>query len=612
MAPPLININDIRLTFGGNDLFSDVSVAIGERDRLCLVGRNGGGKSTLLKIIAGEIEADGGERFVQPGCKVAYLAQEPRFADYATVEDYVLAALEDHEQDYAYRADMLLDAVKIDPKADPNTLSGGEGRRTAIARALIADPQVLLLDEPTNHLDLPTIEWLESEIKAFRGAVVVISHDRAFLNAISNGVLWLDRGVLRRNDQSFALFDEWSEEVYRKEAEERAKLDKLIAQESVWAVQGITARRKRNQGRLRRLYEMRHERSEQVGRIGNVSLASETGSTSGKVVIEATDIGKSWDDKHIISGFSTRILRGDKVGIIGPNGAGKTTLLKILTGQTEPDEGTVKIGTNLTPTYFDQKRAALDDSKTLWDTLCDVGGDQIMVRGNPRHVVSYLRDFLFDEKQARSPVGALSGGERNRLLLAKELAKPTNLLIMDEPTNDLDMDTLDLLQEMLSEYEGTLLLVSHDRDFLDRVVTSSIVMEGNGIATEYPGGYSDYVHLRKLSAKADTNTIQTSTKIGKKQSNAKTDGAGPAKPKAKGKLSYKDQRDYDMLPASIEKLEAEIAQLEADLADGTLFTSDPAAFQKKLDRMNAARAEIEKAEERWLELEMLREELGIA
>ncbi|OKH88215.1 ATP-binding cassette domain-containing protein [Thalassospira sp. TSL5-1] len=610
MAPPLININDIRLTFGGNDLFSDVSVAIGERDRLCLVGRNGGGKSTLLKIIAGEIEADGGERFVQPGCKVAYLAQEPRFGDYATVEDYVLSALEDHEQDYAYRADMLLDAVKIDPKADPNTLSGGEGRRTAIARALIADPQVLLLDEPTNHLDLPTIEWLESEIKAFRGAVVVISHDRAFLNAISNGVLWLDRGVLRRNDQSFAQFDDWSEEVYRKEAEERAKLDKLIAQESVWAVQGITARRKRNQGRLRRLYEMRHERSQQVGRIGNVSLASETGSTSGKVVIEATDIGKSWDDKHIISGFSTRILRGDKVGIIGPNGAGKTTLLKILTGQTAPDEGTVKIGTNLTPTYFDQKRAALDDTKTLWDTLCDVGGDQVMVRGTPRHVVSYLRDFLFDEKQARSPVGALSGGERNRLLLAKELAKPTNLLIMDEPTNDLDMDTLDLLQEMLSEYEGTLLLVSHDRDFLDRVVTSSIVMEGNGIATEYPGGYSDYVHLRKLSAKAEADNGPSNTKP-IKRGGSKTGNATPAKPKAKGKLSYKDQRDYDMLPATIEKLEGEVTQLEADLADGSLFTSDPAAFQKKLDRMEAARREIEKAEERWLELEMLREELGI-
>ncbi|WP_417843857.1 ATP-binding cassette domain-containing protein [Thalassospira sp.] len=610
MAPPLININDIRLTFGGNDLFSDVSLAIGDRDRLCLVGRNGGGKSTLLKIIAGEIEADGGERFVQPGCKVAYLAQEPRFDKYSTVEEYVLDALDDHEQDYAYRAYMLLDAVKIDPQADPNTLSGGEGRRAAIARALIADPQVLLLDEPTNHLDLPTIEWLESEIKAFRGAVVVISHDRAFLNAVSNGVLWLDRGVMRRNDQNFALFDDWSEEVYRKEAEERAKLDKLIAQESVWAVQGISARRKRNQGRLRRLYDMRHERSQQEGRIGNVSLASDTGSTSGKVVIEATEIGKSWEDKHIISGFSTRILRGDKVGIIGPNGAGKTTLLKMLTGQIEPDEGTIKIGTNLTPTYFDQKRAALDDTKTLWDTLCDVGGDQIMVRGNPRHVVSYLRDFLFDEKQARSPVGALSGGERNRLLLAKQLAKPTNLLIMDEPTNDLDMDTLDLLQEMLSEYEGTLILVSHDRDFLDRVVTSSIVMEGNGIATEYPGGYSDYVHLRALSAKAEPENATSNTKP-IKRGGGKGGNSAPAKPKSKAKLSYKDQRDYDTLPGQIEKLEAEITQIEADLADGTLFTSNPDAFQKKLDRMEAARAEAAKAEERWLEVEIMRDELGI-
>jgi ATP-binding cassette subfamily F protein uup len=608
MAPPLININDIRLTFGGNDLFSDVSLAIGERDRLCLVGRNGGGKSTLLKIIAGETEADGGERFVQPGCKVAYLQQEPALGGFATVEDYVLDALDEHEQDYVYRADMLLDAVNIDPKADPSTLSGGEGRRAAIARALIADPQVLLLDEPTNHLDLPTIEWLEGEVKNFRGAVVVISHDRAFLNAVSNGILWLDRGVLRRHDQNFSTFDDWSEEVYRKEAEERAKLDKLIAQESVWAVQGISARRKRNQGRLRRLYDMRDQRSQQVARLGNVALAAESGDTSGKVVIEAHDIAKSFGDKKIITDFSTRILRGDKVGIIGPNGAGKTTLLKILTGQIEPDSGTIKIGTNLTPTYFDQKRVALDDQKTLWDTLCDVGGDQVMVRGNPRHVVSYLRDFLFDEKQARSPVGALSGGERNRLLLAKQLAKPTNLLIMDEPTNDLDMDTLDLLQEMLSEYDGTLLLVSHDRDFLDRVVTSSIVMEGDGTAIEYPGGYSDYVHLRNLSGK---NAVEKAVPVDKVDKPAKKAAPEkPAKSKSQSKLSYKDQREYDTLPDKISGLESEIATIEKALSDGDLFTKDPAAFQKKADRMEAARLELEQAEERWLELEMLREELA--
>ncbi len=610
MAPPLININDIRLTFGGNDLFSDVSFAIGDRDRLCLVGRNGGGKSTLLKIIAGEIEADGGERFVQPGCKVAYLNQEPKFDGFATVEEYVLSALDEHEIDYAYRVYMVLDSVNIDPQADPTKLSGGEGRRAAIARALIADPQVLLLDEPTNHLDLPTIEWLEGEIKNFRGAVVAISHDRAFLNAISTGILWLDRGVMHRTDQNFSKFEEWSEEIFRKEAEERAKLDKLIAQETVWSVQGISARRKRNQGRLRRLWDMRETRSQQIERIGNVSLAADAGSTSGKVVIEATDITKSFGDRTILTGFSTRILRGDKVGIIGPNGAGKTTLLKMLTGQLEPDSGTIKIGTNLKASYFDQKRAALDDNMTLWDTLCDIGGDQVMVRGNPRHVVSYLRDFLFDEKQARSPVGALSGGERNRLLLAKQLAKPTNLLIMDEPTNDLDMDTLDLLQEMLADYEGTLLLVSHDRDFLDRVVTSSIVMEGNGIATEYPGGYSDYVAQRKLSAApavAEEKLGSTSGKGGKKSAPTPA-----AKPKPTGKMSYKDQREYDNLPGQIAKLEAEIAEIEAALSDGSLFTKDPDAFQKKVDRMAAARAELEAGEERWLELEMLREELGLS
>lgn len=610
MAPPLITINDIHLTFGGNDLFSDVSFSIGERDRLCLVGRNGGGKSTLLKIIAGEIEADGGDRFVQPGCKIAYLNQEPKFDGYATVEEFVLSALDDHEQDYAYRADMLLDAVRIDPKSDPTTLSGGEGRRAAIARALIADPQVLLLDEPTNHLDLPTIQWLEGEIKNFRGAVVVISHDRAFLNAVSNGVLWLDRGVMHQGAINFAKFEEWSEEIYRKEAEERAKLDKLIAQETVWSVQGISARRKRNQGRLRRLHDMREQRSKQVDRIGNVSLAADAGETSGKVVIEATDIAKSFGDHQIISGFSTRILRGDKVGIIGPNGAGKTTLLKLLTGQIEPDSGTIKIGTNLNPTYFDQKRATLDDDKTLWDTLCDVGGDQIMVRGNPRHVVSYLRDFLFDEKQARSPVGALSGGERNRLLLAKQLAKPTNLLIMDEPTNDLDMDTLDLLQEMLDDYEGTLLLVSHDRDFLDRVVTSSIVMEGDGTAIEYAGGYSDYIAQRKLSQANTPKEEKAAGKPARKSGFAAS--VGSTKTKAASKLSYKDQREYDLLPDKIAKLEAEIKTLEEALSDGTLFTTDPDMFQKKVDRLQAARTELENSEERWLELEMLREELGQA
>ncbi|MFH1804270.1 MAG: ATP-binding cassette domain-containing protein [Pseudomonadota bacterium] len=607
MAPPLLNINDIRLTFGGNDLFSDVSFAIGERDRLCLVGRNGSGKSTLLKIIAGEIEADGGERFVQPGCKVAYLPQDPKLSGYATVEEYVLSALDDHEEDYAYRAAILLDEVKLDPTTDPTTLSGGEGRRAAIARALIADPQILLLDEPTNHLDLPTIEWLEGAIKSFRGAIVVISHDRAFLNAVSNGILWLDRGVMRRTDQNFSKFEDWSEEVYRKESEERAKLDKLIAQETVWSVQGISARRKRNQGRLRRLYDMRETRSEQTARQGNVSLAADAGSTSGKVVIEATDIAKSWGDTVILDGFSIRILRGDKVGVIGPNGAGKTTLLKLLTGQIAPDSGTVKIGTNLTPSYFDQKRVALDDSVTLWDTLCDVGGDQVMVRGNPRHVVSYLRDFLFDEKQARSPVGALSGGERNRLLLAKQLAKPTNLLIMDEPTNDLDMDTLDLLQEMLSDYEGTLLLVSHDRDFLDRVVTSSIVMEGDGSAVEYPGGYSDYLAQRKENAIEFSRAKPAPT--GKNV--AKNAAENSAKAKSSGKMSYKDQREYDVLPGKIAGLEAEIAAIEAALSDGSLFTTDPASFQKKADRLIAARHDLESCEERWLELEMLREELGL-
>lgn len=599
MAPPLVTLRGLRLTLGDADLFSGLDLTIGPRDRLCLVGRNGSGKSTLMRIIAGQVAADDGEIFVKPGTRVAYLPQEPDMSGFATVADYLHAELGDHEIDAAYRAALLLDAVKLDPAGDPSRLSGGEARRAAIARALMAEPELLLLDEPTNHLDLPTIQWLEATLAARRGALVTISHDRAFLDAVATATLWLDRGVLRRNDAGFAGFESWSETLLTQEAEARAKLDKLIAEETRWSVEGISARRKRNQGRLRRLHGLRAERARQIDRLGRARLDIQSGEGSGKVVIEATDIGKRYGDTQVIEGYSTRILRGDKVGLIGPNGAGKTTLLKLLTGQLAPDQGRVSLGTNLTPSYFDQKRAALDPDLSLWETLCPAGGDKVVVNDRPRHVVSYLRDFLFDDRQARSPVASLSGGERNRLLLAKLLAAPTNLLILDEPTNDLDMDTLDLLQELLSDYDGTLLLVSHDRDFLDRVVTSSIVLEGDGRAVDYAGGYSDYIAQRPPRAPPAAAATKPKSRP----------APPPVAAKKPTKLSYKDQRDLARLPDEIAALESEITELEARLADADFYSRDPAGFQATADTLDARRARLEQAETRWLELEMRREAL---
>ena len=602
MSAPVLSLKDIRLTFGGGDLFNGVTLSVRARDRFALVGRNGCGKSTLLKVIAGHLDADGGERVTQTGLRIACLAQEPDFSAYDTVLAFVLAELGAHESDYAHQADILLDAVKIDKNADPNQLSGGEGRRAALARLLVAAPDVMLLDEPTNHLDLPTIRWLEDHLNAYRGALVVISHDRRFLENICNATLWLDRGVVRRSDRGFAHFDDWSQTVLEQEAGERARLDKLIAEETRWSHAGITARRKRNMGRMRRLEALRKTRAGQIARIGRARLAVESGDTSGKVVIEAEDISKSCGGRPILTGFSTRILRGDRIGVIGPNGAGKSTLLKLLTRELEPDRGIVKHGSNLTPTYFDQKRTALDGEKSLWDTLADLGGDQIMVRGTPRHVVTYLREFLFDEAQARTPVKALSGGERNRLLLAKKLARPTNLLILDEPTNDLDMETLDLLQEVLADYDGTLLLVSHDRDFLDRVVTSTIVLKGDGSAEEYPGGYGDY----ERRSGGGFASVPAQGAKGKK---AGTTAVTKPLAKPKKKLSYKQQRDLKLLPGQIEALGEEIAALQSALADGALYRKDAVAFQTKTARLSDACEALETLEERWLELEILREEI---
>lgn len=598
MAAPVLALRDIRVVFADQVLIAAASFALAPGDRLCLVGRNGSGKSTLLRIAAGLTDPDGGEIFRQPGTRIAYLEQVPNFGGAKRVIDYAMAGgAEEH------KAAAALDELGLSPLADPATLSGGEGRKAALARVLAEEPDVLLLDEPTNHLDLPSIEWLEERLSQFRGAFVLISHDRAFLRRLAAGCLWLDRGAIRRLDKGFSAFEEWSEKILAEEEVTQRKLDKLIEQETQWSREGISARRTRNQGRLRRLHSMRAERAALVQQTGRADLAVETGQASGSLVVEAKHVTKVWpqpdgSERVAIHDFSTRIMRGDKIGVIGPNGAGKTTLLRILTGALAPDSGTVRLGTNLTPVYVDQSRSSLDPEATLWDTLCEGGGDQVIVRGRPRHVVSYLRDFLFRESQARQPVKALSGGEQCRLLLARALAKPSNLLILDEPTNDLDMDTLDLLQEVVSDYDGTVLLVSHDRDFLDRIVTSVIALEGDGRAQEYPGGYSDYLRQKKAASGSPAS--------------AKSSSPAPKleRTKAPTKLGYKDQRALEELQSRMPELEKEIAALEVALADPDLYARDPDGFHKTSERHDALKAELEKSEERWLELEMKREELA--
>ncbi len=608
MAAPVLALQDARITFGGGDLFNGISLGIEPGMRIALVGRNGSGKSTLLKAIAGEIELDGGDRFLQAGTRVGYLRQQPDIVPGRTVAEQVSQGLSPDltadGQDTGYLVDQVLDGVGIDGSRLLETLSGGEARRVSLAEALVSDPDVLLLDEPTNHLDIKTILWLEEELKAFRGALMIISHDRQFLKNLTNRLFWLDRGKLRTHGKGFAAFEEWSEEILRAEEVELKKLDKKIAEETDWSHKGITARRARNEGRIRALHRLRAERAERTSRVGNAKLSVSAGSKSGKTVIEALDISKSFADeagevKDVIRSFSTRIMRGDRVGIIGPNGAGKTTLLNMLIDKLESDTGSIKLGTNLTPAIFDQHRDSLDPEDSLWDTLADPGSGQLLVRGEVRHVVAYLRDFLFDEKQAKSPVKSLSGGEKNRLLLAKLLARESNLLVLDEPTNDLDMETLDLLQDMLASYDGTLIVISHDRDFLDQLVTSVIVIEEGGSVQEYVGGYTDYV--------------RQSTGIPEKKSK-KTEASEKetvSKPKqVRTKLSYKDQRDLELLPGRIEELEAKIAGFENELGDPDLFTKSPETFQKITAEHAAAVEDLEAAEERWLSLEILQEELA--
>lgn len=590
---PLLQLSGISLTFGGNPLFEGLDLTVQPGDRVALVGRNGSGKSTLMKIMAGLVEADQGARVVPPGVTVGYMEQDPDLSAYATLGDYAASGLPSEE---FYKIAVVAEGLKFDPETPVSSASGGERRRAALAKLMAEAPELMLLDEPTNHLDIHAIQWLETELAQTRAAFVLISHDRAFLRALTRATLWVDRAEVRRRESGFDGFEDWREQVWAEEDEARHKLDRKIKHEAKWAVEGISARRKRNQGRVRALQALRAERSSMIRRQGTAALELDSGQTSGKKVIEAVGLNKSYDDKPIIKNFDLRVLRGDRVAFVGPNGIGKTTLLKMLIGQEAPDSGSVTLGTNLQVAVFDQTRARLDAEASLWenltgDPLMAVSGasDQVMVRGTPKHVVAYLKDFLFSELQARAPVKSLSGGEKARLLLAKLMAQESNLLILDEPTNDLDVETLDLLQDILGEYDGTVLLVSHDRDFIDRVATTTIALEGEGRATVYAGGWTDYLAQRPAPVVAPV---------------ARPAAVAAPKPQAEPKkaagLSFTERKRLDELPEVIAKLEREIAKLGDLLASPDLFSAEPVKFRKATEMMSERQEALMVAEEEWL------------
>ncbi|SHJ14910.1 ATP-binding cassette, subfamily F, uup [Ruegeria lacuscaerulensis ITI-1157] len=588
-------MSGISLTFGGEPVFSDLDLVVQPGDRVALVGRNGSGKSTLMKVMAGLVEPDRGEIVVPPGKSVGYMEQDPTMEGFATLGDYAASGLEPGE---LYKVERAGEGLKFDPSRAVQTASGGERRRAALAKLMAEAPDLMLLDEPTNHLDIEAIGWLERELGATRAGFVLISHDRAFLRALTRATLWIDRGVVRRQEQGFEAFEAWRDKIWEEEDQQRHKLDRLIKSEARWAVEGISARRKRNQGRVRALQALRSERAAQIKRQGSAAMSLESGPKSGRKVIEARGISKAFDGKPIVRNLDLLVQRGDRVAFVGPNGVGKTTVLKMLLGEVEPDEGSVTLGTNLEIAVFDQTRAQLDPEMTLWDSLTGdpemrVSGkaDQVMVRGQPKHVVGYLKEFLFDERQARAAVKSLSGGEKARLLLAKLMAKPSNLLVLDEPTNDLDVETLDLLQELLDDYDGTVLLVSHDRDFLDRVATTTIAMEGNGRATVYAGGWSDYVAQRGDLAKKNLEKSKENKPKIKQE------------PKPKTGLSFSEKHRLEKLPAEIARLEAEIAKLEELLSDPELFTREPVKFQKATEALVERQQKLAAAEEEWLMLE---------
>jgi ATP-binding cassette subfamily F protein uup len=596
MAAPVLAFENLGLVQGAGWLFRGLDIFVGPRDRLALIGRNGAGKTTLLKCLAGIIGTDEGRRTIQPGTKVVLLEQDPAVAEFATLRDY---ALHGPEAPPAHEVDAIATQIGIDLDRPASTASGGERRRAAIARALAQDPQVLLLDEPTNHLDLAAIEWLEDWLGRYTGAFIAISHDRTFLKRLTRSSLWLERGEMRRAEIGFGGFEAWTEAVYAEEARAAEKLDAKLKLELHWLQRGVTARRRRNQGRLAKLHEMRAARAAMLGPAGTAKLGLQNDDVKTKMVIDAEKVTKRFGDRTIIRDFTLRIQRGDRIGVVGANGTGKTTLLKLLTGELEPDEGTVRRAKTLEGIMIDQQRRLLDSDKRVRDILAD-GGDWIEVRGVKKHVQGYLKEFLFDPGLVDAKIGTLSGGERSRLLLSREFARRSNLLVLDEPTNDLDLETLDLLQEVIADYDGTVLIVSHDRDFLDRTVTITLGLDGSGKVDIVAGGYEDWERRRKEEARFRSSRAH-SRGAGTDSSQSPLDFARDER-KAARKLTYKDQRDYDLLPARIEELEAAIARDEQALADPDLYTRDPKKFAQLMTSIDKARAERDSAEERWLEL----------
>jgi ABC transport system ATP-binding/permease protein len=600
MAAPILSYEDLGLIQGEGWLFRNLDLYVGERDRLALIGRNGAGKTTLLKCLAGLIDTDEGKRTIVPGTHVVLLEQDPPMGSHSTLEEWVLHAPGAPE---AHEAAAIADQLGIDLSTAVATASGGERRRAALARVLAQNPDVLLLDEPTNHLDLGAIEWLEEWLKRFTGAFIVISHDRTFLTRLTRSCLWLDRGDLRRAEIGFGGFEAWTERVYEEEARAAEKLDAKLKIEAHWLQRGVTARRRRNQGRLAKLHEMRAQRAAMLGPAGSAKLSLVKDDVRSKTVIDAENVSKSYGERPIIRDFSLRVQRGDRIGVVGPNGAGKTTLLKLLTGELQPDAGAVNLAKTLSGIVIDQQRKLMEPQRRVKDVLAN-GGDWIDVRGSKKHIKGYLKEFLFNPGVADAPIGSLSGGERSRLLLAREFARHANLLVLDEPTNDLDLETLDLLQEVIADYDGTVLIVSHDRDFLDRTVTITLGLDGSGKVDIVAGGYEDWVRKRYEIARAPMKAgAQTRTA-------PKEEKTGALPSPANKKLSYKDKRDYDRLPGEIERLQSEVAKDEEALSDPDLYAGNPARFAELTERIARNRAEIEAAEWRWLEVAEMAEGLS--
>ncbi|MGE3146990.1 MAG: ABC-F family ATP-binding cassette domain-containing protein [Pseudorhodoplanes sp.] len=601
MPPPLVQLSDIALTFGGTPLLEGADLSVSEGERVGLVGRNGSGKSTLLKIAAGLIEPDRGTRFVHPGATIRYLPQEPDFSGHATTLSYVQAGLA--PGDDPYQAALLLGQIGLSGNENPAQLSGGEARRAALAHVLAPQPDILLLDEPTNHLDLPAIEWLEAELRQRRCALVIVSHDRRFLQNLTGVTVWLDRGRTRRLEAGFAKFEDWRDRVLAEEERDQHKLDRKIAMEEDWLRYGVTARRKRNVRRLSALGDLRRARRDYRGSQGRVAIEAAQADRSGKLVIEAENVSKSYGARPIVRDFSTRILRGDRIGIVGPNGSGKTTLVGLLTGAIPPDSGAVRLGANLQLAALEQDRDSLDPEWTLTDALTGGSGETVGVGERTKHVVGYMKDFLFSPEQARTPLRVLSGGERGRLMLARALARPSNVLVLDEPTNDLDLETLDVLEDMLGDYAGTVILISHDRDFLDRVVNGVVAPEGEGRWSEYAGGYSDM-----LAQRGEDLARKPAAKPAKAEKPAAAMPASPGEAQ-KRKLGFNEQHALKTLPARMDELQQTIMRLQRELDDPNLYARDRGKFDSVSGALAGAQAELASAEERWLELEILREQI---